>query len=116
VSLNLGCGVVNEGLYIAASHFKLFYEREEFMSFNSFAFAGKRWSDKKQIDKIRFMPQFGLLLRLADWTQIRYVQTAPLSALKDPDLHNWSVKGKTTPSGAPPVGTLPITQIRPSVR
>jgi hypothetical protein len=40
------------------------------------------------------MPQFGLLLRLANWTQIRYVQAAPLSALEDPDLHNWSVKGK----------------------
>jgi hypothetical protein len=40
------------------------------------------------------MPQFGLLLGLADWTQICYVQAAPLSALKDPDLHNWSVKGK----------------------
>jgi hypothetical protein len=49
---------------------------------------------KKQIGEIRFMPQFGLLLRLADWTQIRYVQAAPLLALEDPDLHNWSIKGK----------------------
>jgi hypothetical protein len=28
----LGCGVVNEGLYIAASHFELFYERKELIS------------------------------------------------------------------------------------
>jgi hypothetical protein len=61
------------------------------------------------------MPQFGLLLRLAGWTQIRYVQAALLSALEDPDLHDWSIKGKTTPSGAPPVRMLPVTQIRPLV-
>jgi hypothetical protein len=30
----------------------------------------------------------------AEWTQIRYLSAAPLSALKDPDLHNWSTKGK----------------------
>jgi hypothetical protein len=59
------------------------------------------------------MPQFGLLFRLADWTQIRYVQAAPLSALEDPDLHNWSIKGRTTPNGAPPLRMLPVTQIRP---
>jgi hypothetical protein len=48
------------------------------------------------------MQQFGLLLRLADWTQIRYVQAAPLSALEDPDLHNWSVKGKANTSWCAP--------------
>jgi hypothetical protein len=33
-------------------------------------------------------------LDLQKWTQIRYLQTAPLPALKDPDPHNWSTKGR----------------------
>jgi hypothetical protein len=32
-------------------------------------------------------------LMLAEWTQIRYLQAAPLSALKESDPHNWSTKG-----------------------
>jgi hypothetical protein len=32
------------------------------IALNSFAFTDKWWGDKKQIDEIRFMPQFGPLL------------------------------------------------------
>jgi hypothetical protein len=110
VVTDLGCGVGNEGLYIAASHFELFYEREKQISLTVLLLLKDGGETKNRLMRSVLCRNLDNYLGLADWTQIRYVQAAPLSAFKDPDLHN-----KTTPSGAPPVRMLPITQIRPSV-
>jgi hypothetical protein len=70
---------------------KWIYERESKISL---IVCLKQQGGKKPIGWIRFMPQFGLQLVLAEWTQIRYLQTASLPALKDPDPHNGSTKGR----------------------
>jgi hypothetical protein len=43
-------GFCHGGLYIAASHFEWFYEREKVNKLNSFAFTERWWAGKKQID------------------------------------------------------------------